>query len=199
MSRKPIENLEDKIIHATISFGGTNDANRDFSTKDIAKACGVSEFTIYSHFKNKDQLMIAADHAVYHKIVGEAKLLANHPIFFHDFVNLFMDWLISHPELTFFALNYGHGVPHVVPIKDNHKVHQQEIALDARVFLNHFDIHDDDVFVLVWAYMLRHLLYFASHLLNFPALDTPKERQRMEEIINHGLESFAEVEENDHD
>jgi AcrR family transcriptional regulator len=195
MSRKPIADIDSKIIHATISLGGTNDANRDFSTKDIATSCGVSEFVIFSHFKNKDQLMIAADHAVYRKIIGEARLLTENPISMHDFVNLYLDWFLAHPELTFFALNYGHGVPHVVPIKDDHTVHGAMMAEDAKRLFRNFNIHEDDEFLLVWAYTLRHLIYFAGHLLNYPASDTLPERLQIEKLLNHGLQAFTLAEE----
>jgi AcrR family transcriptional regulator len=64
MSYRHLDNIDEKIINATIQIGSSNEANK-LSTKEIAKACEISEFVIYDHFKSKDNLISITDHKIF--------------------------------------------------------------------------------------------------------------------------------------
>jgi AcrR family transcriptional regulator len=191
MSRKKLENIDQKIIAKTIALGGSSEANRSFSTKDIAEACSISEYAIFSRYKTKDALLAQAGEKVYKELSSEAILLSTNVTTIHDFFNLYLDWLIAHSELTFFTLNYGHGVPHIAPLTDDRTTHRKKVIEDASHILSKFGIAPEEDYLLLWAYMLRHLLYFAGYVLNDPRSDTSENRYRDEMMINHGLEAFV--------
>lgn len=106
MSRKELpENIDQLIIATTLKECAHNPANR-FSTRKIAKECGISEFAIFERFRTKRNLIAAVGDAVsqpfYVKVLESSK---NCPHFF-DFFTMMVDYLLSHPDDNAFALNY---------------------------------------------------------------------------------------------
>jgi AcrR family transcriptional regulator len=193
MSRKKIENADQSILEETIRLGGNSEANRSFSTRDIAASCGLSEYAIFSRYKSKDILLAKAGEQVYQKLSAEAIHLADSTNTVHDFFNLYLDWLIENPTLTFFTLNYGHGVPHIAPLADDRTTHREKVINDAASILGKFGIEPTEDYLLLWSYILRHLIYFAAYVLNDPRTDTKENRYRNEMIMNCGLNAFVHV------
>jgi AcrR family transcriptional regulator len=64
MPRKEIEGAEEKIILATIEVAGVG-VRDAYSTKEIGEKAGLSEFTVFSRFKNKENLMDACNAYVF--------------------------------------------------------------------------------------------------------------------------------------
>jgi AcrR family transcriptional regulator len=191
MSRKRLENIDEAILEKTIELGGNSEANRSFSTKDIAEACAISEYTVFSRYKSKDLLLAKAGERVYQALSSEAILLAEGTTTVHDFFNRYLDWLIANPTYTFFTLNYGHGVPHIAPLADDRTSHREKVITDAANILSKFGIEPVEDYLLLWSYMLRHLIYFAAYVLNDPRTDTKENRFRNEMIVNCGLNAFV--------
>lgn len=59
--RQPRAILEEAILLAAESAASKN-CNRDFTLLQISKALGIAPSTIYEHFKNKDELVLAVGH-----------------------------------------------------------------------------------------------------------------------------------------
>lgn len=191
MNKKQAVNLDEAILRATIALGGQTSGTGAFSTREIAERCAISEFVIFSRFKNKDALLARAGELAYAEISKEALSLSAATPVLHDFLNAYLDWLIAHPELTFFSLNYGHGVPHIAPLKDDRLTHRKKVIDDGNVILTHFGVGEPQDHLLLWSYALRHLLYFAGYVIHQQGTDTPTNRRQMEMLITHGLEAIA--------
>ncbi|HKM35572.1 MAG TPA: TetR/AcrR family transcriptional regulator [Lachnospiraceae bacterium] len=62
-------NLEQQLITVGIHMV-QEDGIKNLSLRKLAKACGVSEAAPYSHFKNKDELLIAMQNFVTEKLMS---------------------------------------------------------------------------------------------------------------------------------
>jgi AcrR family transcriptional regulator len=195
MSKRVIEDADKRILRATIKLGGSSNPNKDFSTRNIAKESGVSEFLIFSRYKNKTNLMQEADSYCYTLLRSGAKTIANNVIKVPDFINAFLDWLLAHPELVYFTLNYGHGIPHVeeIPLKDE-KAYLQKRMEDADYFFNHFKSKGPYTYLVMWDYLLKTLLYCAGSLLAHEYIDSPEYREHLCALVDKGLGSLHEKE-----
>lgn len=191
MSKRVIEDADKRILRATIKLGGSSNPNKDFSTKDIAAESGVSEFLIFSRYKNKTNLMQEADSYCYTLVRSGAKTIANNVIRVPDFINAFLDWLLVHPEIVYFTLNYGHGVPHVeeIPLKDE-KTYLSKRMEDADYFFNHFKTKGTFAYLVMWDYLLKTLLYSAGSLLSHEYPDSPDFRNHLCTLVDKGLNSL---------
>src|SRR5574344_1731660 len=107
MAFRKLDNIDEKIIEATIALGASTQGGRGFATKDIAERCHISEYVIFKHFGNKQNLMIAADKMVMSALSQGAIALEKEHLDFFAFFNRYLDFLLSHKGLTFFALNFG--------------------------------------------------------------------------------------------
>ena len=110
----------------------------------------------------------------------------------HGFLNHYLDFLLSHPTLVYFTLNFGHGVPHIAPLSDDRLVHRVKVIGDAETILSRYGLEPKEDYLLLWSFTLRHLLYFAGYLLNDPQHDSPEMREESEHIILEGLKAFKE-------
>lgn len=188
-------NIDDEIIRATIELGGSSDPNCSFTTKDIADRCGVREFLIFNHFGNKENLMHAADLKVGSLLAGEAKTILNNPKHFPEFFNEYLDWLLTHPETVFFAINYGHEVPHATDIFLTNPANDEAIVkADAEYIFNHFEKENEILYTLMWKFLLREMIYTAAEILSHEKSDTPSYRLLQGKLIDQGLSFFDKEE-----
>lgn len=59
MARRTLKDIEDKILNETVRMGA-NRGLENISTLELAKLCGISEPTIFVHFKTKRNLIVQA-------------------------------------------------------------------------------------------------------------------------------------------
>jgi AcrR family transcriptional regulator len=184
--------LEEILIEQTISLGGNSELSRLFSLEEVAKSCDISCHAAAALFKNKDALLARAGVKVYEALSEEALRLAGEEEEIHGFLNHYLDFLLSHPTLVYFTLNFGHGVPHIAPLSDDGLVHRVKVIGDAETILSRYGLEPKEDYLLLWSFTLRHLLYFAGYLLNDPQHDSPEMREESEHIILEGLKAFKE-------
>jgi AcrR family transcriptional regulator len=101
-----LEGIDEKILIATLDEGGSNATNR-FSTVRIAKACDISEFTIYDHFTSKSHLLAEADVYLGKQLDVFARKASAEAKDFLDFFSKMMDYQLAHPTWNGFFLNYS--------------------------------------------------------------------------------------------
>jgi AcrR family transcriptional regulator len=190
MSRPSIENIDEKIIASTIELGGARDPKTDFSTRSIASASGCSEFLIFSHFTSKNNLLEKADVFVHSAIADEMEVIEkSHPTL-HEYIMSLLDWLITHPSYTIFALRYGHGLPHPNPNGyDDHAYDDIRMRLFATGYhWFHSSQREERFFFLV--YSMNQLIFDASYIIYGSHEDTPEHRENLVSEIIYGLDSL---------
>lgn len=185
-------NPETRILEAVIVSLGKQEAAHPFSLSEVSELSNVSERYLLAHYQNKEHLLALAGSVAYAKLSEEALTLAKQCPTLTEFFNRYLDFLLKEPALTFFTLNVGHGVPHIAPLKDDRISHRVKVIDDAGNILKNYGIEPAEDYLLLWSYVLRHLVYAAGYLLTDPTYDTLENRLRNEQIINEGLLAFSE-------
>jgi len=187
MAFRKLDNIDEKIIEATIALGASTQGGRGFATKDIAERCHISEYVIFKHFTNKQNLLGITDQRVGEQVAQAAIAIANTAQQVEDFSSALLDWLIQHPDITFFSLNYGHGIPHasdtILPMDEN--IRQEWVEKGRKIFKAPQEVTDED-YLLSWQFLLRNLLYFAGFILLKNIEDTKEVRNRVLQIVVEG-------------
>jgi AcrR family transcriptional regulator len=197
MSRRPIENIDEKIILATIDVaGGTMEPNR-FSTKEVAAKAGCSEFVIYSHFKTKDNL-IARTNAYTLKVFCErAELaIAKSPTLVETFLTL-LEEAIAYPTVTDFCVNYAHIFPRAKAPSDyeGYKAHMNILcSIFAKAYPFGEADNTDLTRYLLMAHFLRELVVSAKTIIHHEIKDTPAIRLSMARNAVYGLTNYEIIE-----
>jgi AcrR family transcriptional regulator len=166
MSYRHLDNIDEKIIDATILVGSTNGANK-LSTKEIAKSCDISEFVIYDHFRSKEKLLSAADHKVTALLNEMGKKFIDEGMDFDHFYNAMIDYLLSVPNYTSFLINYGHLFPRTSKPEDFDEFLQNELFPTAKAYLEKIGIHYDRDYLYAynWMWLGRCLLTYAQFII----------------------------------
>lgn len=158
--------LSKRLIDEAISLGGSNLANRSFSTKDIATAAGVSEPTLFARFPSKDDLIAAASEscaaffALYAASLREAGLKGE------PFVAKILDYAIKNREKTVFLLNYAHCLPSSGFPETDGRSFRSLILKTAPSFLpSYASLSPDELFIAFTSYA-RTLVFAAAYILN---------------------------------
>jgi AcrR family transcriptional regulator len=190
MSRRIIENADEKIIEASIRVGAAR-KDGSLSTRDIAKVAGVSEYVIFSHFKNKKNLLTACLHVV-EKRFFEADLQAakDHSSDYFAFFNELLDWCLSHPVDTQFLLTYSLLLPRVG--RDDEYADYMAYLADFWAPVKPLDVVNTQGYTLQeWlsmiGYDLRYVLFDAAYLLSGKFVDNEATRKTMCGLLLNGL------------
>jgi AcrR family transcriptional regulator len=192
MSFRRLDNIDEKIIAATIQVGSTNGANK-LSTKEIAKACGISEFVIYDHFQTKDNLVSTVDRYVFDKINEECSSFNSKSTTFEEFWGHMLDYLILHSDYNAFAINYSHIFPRVDKYPDYEDFVASVIVplVEKNPYFLSTHIQNQERAVLLYMSMMRSIINFAQFIINGTLKDSPELRKDSYNATAIGLLSFA--------
>lgn len=98
--------LENHLVAETIALGALRPNNKDFSTKEIAERCNVSEFTLFSHFQSKEKLLVRARMAALEVMEKEGEAASDNASDGVDFIYRWIKGCMSHPQELAFLINY---------------------------------------------------------------------------------------------
>lgn len=189
-----MEKLEMSLILAAIEEGAENPSNKGFSTKDISEKCGVSEFTLFTLFKTKDNLVKAANDYIMNSFVEASKKAAIASKDVESYIQKLIYYGFSKPLEMEFLANYGlwNGKVETDPdrIKEDHT---RSIIASKEAF--HFlkEVNDEDLF-LIWSFVSRHINYFVLMVYDGILPDSPAYRDRCAKLLAKGVSAFANKE-----
>jgi AcrR family transcriptional regulator len=180
--------IDEQIILTAIQVAGASEANR-FSTKEIAARLGISEFMIYDHFHDKDNLLNKCDErcaADYYSSILKWMPLSKS---FLEFFNHVMDDHLQRTGFGAFAINYCRVFPRFEKASDfAYFKANVEATIDA--VLVYFPLaHREDAFAL-WCYFTREFTCDGQLLIEKRIADTPKNRALMAELILNGFTPY---------
>jgi AcrR family transcriptional regulator len=180
-----MEEIDLKIIETAIAVAGESEANR-FSTREIASRLGISEFMIYDHFHDKDNLLNLCDEKVasdyYDSVLKWAPLCQD----FHDFFSHVMDEHIAYRTHGAFAINYCRVFPRYEKASD-FSVFKANVELTIDNVLRYFPLAKrEDAFAL-WCFFTREFTCDAQLFIDHRLPDTPANRYLMADLIYQGF------------
>lgn len=190
MARPPLEGIDEKIIETTIAYAATR-SQGSVSTKEIADLCGISEFTIFQHFKTKKNLIRSAcSHLEKAFLEEDEKAFRAHPHDYQAFFDEILDFLLAHPDGVKFAANYSLVFPREGMSEDygdfmrrlNKGFSTMEPALGA-------EVNPQEYLTLV-CFSIRETIQDALYLLSGALKDTPENRRIMARLTGAGLGSY---------
>lgn len=129
MAYRHLDNIDSKIIEETIRIGSENGANH-LSTKEIAKACLISEFVIYDHFKTKSLLIEAAEEVVDEEVLGAFQKEALKKPSLEELYLASLEYFLSHLRYAGYLINYGKAFPSVTP-RNSLSEHIEQLLTDS--------------------------------------------------------------------
>ena len=190
MSRKAIPDLEKRLLAETISRGGVSAANVDCSAKDIAEACGVSEATLFQHFKNKETLisraiyLICEEHyQIFSAWVKEGDTLE---VFSSQVLNHFL----SQPASTLFLVNYSAATSRLVSNPETFRRYYDFILAHRDLLEPYFGERTPEEAFLLWSSFFRRLLMDAQFVLSGLYSDVANYREMSQKVTISGIKAF---------
>jgi AcrR family transcriptional regulator len=193
MGFKKLENIDEAIIDAAIEVGAANATNR-FSTKTLARKCGISEFVIYDHFKTKDNLLDVADHKIgddfSEYLISKTKTCASN----YALWNACFDFFLARPSYSLFAVHYGMVYPWSLAKSRDKEAAQNYIAAVAmEVLSGRPSLGTKHIYYLVGAAFVGQILGYATMVIQGQVMDTPEFRQIVSGISINGLKGIKAV------
>lgn len=192
MSYRHLDNIDEKIIDATILVGSTNGANK-LSTKEIAKACDISEFVIYDHFKSKEHLLSSADLKVTQAFFDAASAAFERNSNFIPFWYAMVDYSLANPNYTSFSINYGYIFPRTSKSGDYDDFIMNTILPFAKPMLEKWGIHleKDYLYAYNWMWFVRSVLTYSQFVIGKSLEDTAEIRNISCSLAYQGYLAFA--------
>ena len=104
------EKLEKRILDVTIEVCAHNEPGV-FSTRLIAKKADTSEGTIFLHFRNKRNLIFAAERQMGTELIAASQVITANAPTFQDFYSGCVDYVLKRPDWVAFINTYSHVFP----------------------------------------------------------------------------------------
>jgi AcrR family transcriptional regulator len=190
VSRKAIPDLEERLLAETISRGGLSSANVDFSTKDIAEACEVSEATLFQHFKNKETLISRAALSICEEHYETFLAWVKEGDTLDVFSSRVLDHFLSHPESTLFLINYSAASSHLVKDDGAFQRHYAFAVAHFDLLEPYFGKRKESEEFLLWSSYFRRLLMDAQFVLSGLYNDVASYREMSQKIAVSGIKAF---------
>lgn len=192
MSFRHLDNIDEKIIDATIRVGSTNGANK-LSTKEIAKACAISEFVIYDHFQSKENLVSVADKKVFDYFYAKAEeIMPGSEEGLYAFWNKMVDVMIEKADYNAFEINYGHLYPRALAAADYSafmaEVYMAKIAESKFPIKTREDNNYLGTFIYLW--IARSIISYAQWIISGAIIDNKVQRDASAKLACEGIGSF---------
>jgi len=192
MPRKPIENADERIIEATFKIGG-NSPRGSLSTKDIAVEAGLSEFTIFSRFKTKENLINVCNAITYDVFLkSNIKASENHKDDRRAFFDEVLDELIANAEMTKFAGNYSLAFPRQDSVQA-YAVFFDSFYEKWRPMFAYFPLESDEQKFRVITYGVREIVQDALYIVSGEIKDIPENRNLMYDLFYGGMRKFVTI------
>jgi AcrR family transcriptional regulator len=192
MGRKEIEGLDEKLIQATFEVAG-NSPRGSFSTKEIGIRCGVSEFTVFDHFKSKENLIDVCNQRIYddfHKGDLEAHRLYNKDP--EAFFNYLLDRFLEKPAMVRFAGNYSLVFPREGSLDKYDLFYKMAVERFKETSPN-VNIEDSTNSVAYIVFLIQEILQDALFIISGEVKDTKENRKVMYSLVFQGLEKFIKL------
>jgi len=192
MSYRHLDNIDEKIIDATIQIGSLNEANK-LSTKEIAKVCEISEFVIYDHFKSKDNLISIADHKIFEDSAAyvEKLILQEHQPS-DVYWNKMVDFYLTNPNYIGWSINYGHIFPRPEKPADIDEF-RTDISAESKKCFSYLGLKDDLQYYFFYMWMFRSFVFFAQFVLNGELDNSPETRAVASHLFIVGMDNFGKT------
>ena len=191
MGRHEIEGAEEKILLATIEVAG-NETRGTFSTKEVALRAGVSEFTVFSHFHDKESLLSTVEKRLYDEFYQEELALsARYPNDAESLFNALIDYALSRPSALRFIGNYAP----IFPREEELASYEEFMARlkEKKPCLPDEDTLKEETFRdCLTLYAIREIVSDGLYLLS-GVKNTSEIRKAMYQLFAHGANAFVKV------
>lgn len=190
MGRKPIPGIEEKIVLAAIAIGGSHDSNVAFSTKEIAARVGVSEFTVFDRFVNRQGLIRACLKQITNDFLLEVWPVTKRPeTTFETLIKKADSYFFAHPEETIFTCNYS---PLALQSRDDPALYETvflAVKGQVQIFKKYLDFGNDDLTASAWTSILRRILFRDRFVLSGLAKNDPYYQESSYQMLGEGFRS----------
>jgi AcrR family transcriptional regulator len=191
MSYRFLDNIDEKIIDATIKVGSENGANK-LSTKEIAKVCDISEFVIYDHFKSKENLVSIADKKIAETIMDEALRILKINADLVSFYSSMVDFCLAKKDYTAFTINYGHIFPRTAKPADYDNFVLNVFLPAAKEGMSLLKLHspDDTSCLHLWLWLFQNVIIYCQLAVLGSMADSKERRIEAGKLVASGLDAF---------
>jgi AcrR family transcriptional regulator len=191
MSYRFLDNIDEKIIDATIKVGSENGANK-LSTKEIAKVCDISEFVIYDHFKSKENLVSIADKKIAETIMDEALRILKINADLVSFYSSMVDFCLTKRDYTAFTINYGHIFPRTAKPTDYDSFMSNVFLPVAKEGVGLLKLHfpDEMSCLHLWLWLFQNVIIYCQLVTLGSMVDSKQRRFEAGQLVASGLNAF---------
>jgi AcrR family transcriptional regulator len=189
-----MEEIEKQLIAETIIEGAIHPSNKAFSTKTISRKCGVSEFTLYSRFATKEDLIVAALMDVTKRLGEKVSELETTAADFEDFSSQLLDYCLASPSDMRYLANYGIWIAKNEEDATRMKRSAESSIIGAAHCRRFLNLATPEEQMLVWSSFIRQLIYAAQMILDDESGHKPPKAMLLK-ILLGGIHAFSPVEE----
>ncbi len=163
MARRTLINLDEKILNEAVNQGAMRGVS-EISALNIARKLGISDTSVFVHFKNKTNLVVSANNYALEKMYARIEqLLAPDETFtIKDRWKCMLDWFVENSNITLFLDSYAHSSYF------NFKLTESDLKFVdiVRKILNDSNIsYTDERCIVIWKFLLENSISLSVKII----------------------------------
>jgi AcrR family transcriptional regulator len=182
--------LENHLLAETIALGALHPNNKDFSTKEIAEHCGVSEFTLFSRFGSKENLIVQARLAALETMQKEAEIASENAKDCQSFLYAWTKGCINHPSELSFLVNYDIWLSNDSRDSETLETIISRSAVWAKRIFKAMSFPDDKTAALTYLCVSLQVFLTANNVRMDSQADSETLLREISSLTANGLASF---------
>jgi AcrR family transcriptional regulator len=185
------EKLEKRILDVTIEVCAHNEPGV-FSTRLIAKKADTSEGTIFLHFRNKRNLIFAAERQMGTELIAASQVITANAPTFQDFYSGCVDYVLKRPDWVAFINTYSHVFPRPKDDYGEGSYINRLLEAGEDSIRKYFPSVSAAALLRCVSFSYRELFRYAQLVLNGDVVDPPRFRELESNLVLHGLSHYVE-------
>ncbi|MFA6861878.1 MAG: TetR/AcrR family transcriptional regulator [Bacilli bacterium] len=181
MSYRDLPGIDNTILEGVIALASENGIAK-ISSRTLAKRCGISDFTVFDHFKTKKNLLYSAYALISAKMNAFLIQSGTKDRDPHKVYTAMVDYLVDHPTYLYYITSY-------TSVKDFDLFKE---APDESIYTNFIKTYvdyfpviknlTDKEIILFWFYIGQCATFFATLIVKGEVENTPKSKEMIADI-----------------
>lgn len=179
MPYRNLGNAEEKILSETIKYGSIHGVSK-ISTKQLAKQCDCSDFTIFDRFKTKQGLLDAAAKSIDVSIMNKVAGLTDEGKELSEIWDIIFDYCLQHKEESLYYLEYVNTFG-FDPTEVNTRA--SEFLEVARLIFKNMPQYNDHQVLIMWDYITTMVFYYCEKIIHGYIEDTAENKSFIKSMV----------------
>lgn len=187
MGYRYIDNCREQILKAVLKIGASEGV-KQVSAKKIADLCGISDGTVFTYFKTKQDYLDAAARYFDRTYMAQMLALGERGLLLPQIWDAMLDLFLADPEGAMYYNNYTLTFGFDVTARNPRA---EEFLGYVKAVLPNDAALSEDVYLVIWDYITSMAFYYAEKFIHGYLPNNEEIRAAIKTLVFSGIDGLT--------